>query len=118
VLCADSFHRYTNTKTVPSEMHRVLKPNGRLVLADKIHPFGFFRFLNILLYFVWSDERRPYRRKPYTKKEITALAVRSDFGVSDFILVGRTAFVMTAVALMNGDGAPKRKYSVKASVNR
>ncbi|MBN2324040.1 MAG: methyltransferase domain-containing protein [Spirochaetes bacterium] len=99
VACTDAFRRFRYASELLQEIHRVLKPFGRLVLADKIHPFVFFRFPNMLLHFVWSGERKPCTRKRYTKKEIISLAVLSGFAVSDFILVGRHDFVMTAVAL-------------------
>jgi ubiquinone/menaquinone biosynthesis C-methylase UbiE len=44
VTCANSFHHYPNQERAVEEMHRVLKPEGRLILVDgsRDGPWGWF----------------------------------------------------------------------------
>jgi ubiquinone/menaquinone biosynthesis C-methylase UbiE len=44
VTCANSFHHYPNQQHAVEEMHRVLKPAGRLLLVDGYRdaPYGWF----------------------------------------------------------------------------
>lgn len=44
VTCANSFHHYPNQGRAVREMHRVLKPTGRLMLVDgyRDRPYGWF----------------------------------------------------------------------------
>jgi ubiquinone/menaquinone biosynthesis C-methylase UbiE len=44
VTCANSFHHYPNQQRAVEEMHRVLKPGGRLILVDgsRDGPWGWF----------------------------------------------------------------------------
>jgi ubiquinone/menaquinone biosynthesis C-methylase UbiE len=38
IFCIDSFHHYPNPKRALKEFHRVLKPQGQLILADPTAP--------------------------------------------------------------------------------
>ena len=44
VTCANSFHHYPHQQRAVNEMHRVLKPGGRLILVDgsRDDPWGWF----------------------------------------------------------------------------
>ena len=44
VTCANSFHHYPHQQRAVEEMHRVLKPGGRLILVDgdRDGPWGWF----------------------------------------------------------------------------
>jgi ubiquinone/menaquinone biosynthesis C-methylase UbiE len=44
ITCANSFHHYPNQEGAAAEMHRVLKPGGRLLLIDGYRdaPWGWF----------------------------------------------------------------------------
>ncbi|APW63095.1 class I SAM-dependent methyltransferase [Paludisphaera borealis] len=44
ITCANSFHHYPNQEQAVAEMHRVLKPGGRLLLIDGYRdaPWGWF----------------------------------------------------------------------------
>ncbi len=43
VTCSNSFHHYPNQLAAVAEMHRVLKPGGKLFLVDgyRDHPYGY-----------------------------------------------------------------------------
>jgi SAM-dependent methyltransferase len=94
VVCTDVSYCVAHAAAALREMHRVLKPFGRLVLAGRALPGGPTGIVNVLLYLGSVG-----RRMLYSRKALTALAERSGFGVSDVSFPGMTEFVMTAVAL-------------------
>ena len=60
VFCVDSFHHYPNPKRALSEFHRVLKPNGQLVLADPTAPLPVRCVLNSIVRLLRMGGMRMY----------------------------------------------------------
>ncbi|GAF09240.1 class I SAM-dependent methyltransferase [Paenibacillus pini] len=71
-----SFHHYEQPDKVISEMYRVLKPGGRLLLLDSIRdPF----FISILPWYWDIKERKYLYTKHLTSKEFRSLFENSPF---------------------------------------
>ena len=51
IVCNASFHHYTHPNTVLSEMHRVLKCNGKVLIGDPYVPMPVRPLINILIKF-------------------------------------------------------------------
>ncbi|MBC3796818.1 class I SAM-dependent methyltransferase [Acetobacterium tundrae] len=95
IVCNASFHHYPNPDQVLQEIHRVLKPNGTLVLGDPTAPFEWYlKFLNWGL--KWSNSG-DYRI--YGKKEIHELLLRHGFKASDWKKINHRAFVINAAGI-------------------
>ncbi|MGC1907180.1 MAG: class I SAM-dependent methyltransferase [Candidatus Acidiferrum sp.] len=88
IFCVNSFHHYPNPKRVLSEFHRVLKPDGRLVLADPTAPLPIRGLLNSVVQFLrWGDVRL------HDKRGITILFDSCQFQLTDWRTCGFWGFV-------------------------
>jgi len=78
VVCASTFHYFTHPTTVLTEVRRVLRPDGRLVLLDWCRDYWTCRLMDAML-------RRldPAHGTCYTLAELTTLLNRAGFTVSD-----------------------------------
>ena len=58
ITCSHSFHHYPNQERVVAEMHRVLRPGGRLLIidGDRDRPWGWFVF-NVVVVMMEGDVR-------------------------------------------------------------
>lgn len=101
VCCTFSFHHYTYPGKVLSEMNRVLKTDGRLVLADPWIPGPFMPLLNAVIRF--SDDGD---FKEYSKRKITKLLSANGFTVTAYRHPTNDSFLLTA-----------RKSSVKGAIS-
>ncbi|HMK45282.1 MAG TPA: methyltransferase domain-containing protein [Methanocella sp.] len=91
VTCTDSFHHYPNPVAVLKEMRRVMRPSGKLVIADPWAPTPFRQIANILLPFRKSGDV-----KLYSEQEIKRLLTNSGFTIVSWEKIGISAFVLVA----------------------
>jgi ubiquinone/menaquinone biosynthesis C-methylase UbiE len=94
IFCVDSFHHYPNPQRALREFRRVLKPNGRVILADPIAPLPFRSVLNSLVRFLRHGDAWLY-----DKSEMTNLFDSSRFEHIEWRDVGWWGFVASARAL-------------------
>lgn len=91
VSCTFSFHHYPNPGRVLSEMNRVLKADGRLILADPWLPMPFLSILNALLQFSDGGDYHEYSRR-----KIAKLLTASGFRLLTFRHPTHDSFLLTA----------------------
>ena len=94
VFCVDSFHHYPNPQRALSEFHRVLKPNGQVVLADPAAPLLVRAVLNSIIRFLRMGDMRMY-----DERGITRLFDSCRFRLIDWRAVGSWGFVASARSL-------------------
>ena len=94
IFCVDSFHHYPNPQRALNEFRKVLKPNGRVILADPTAPLPIRRLLNRVVRFVRHGDSRMY-----DKSEMTHLFGASGFEPITSCDVGSWGFVASARAL-------------------
>lgn len=94
VFCIDSFHHYPNARRALSEFHRVLRPNGRVVLADPTAPSPIRSVMNSFVRFLRVGDVRMYN-----EREITSLFNSCRFQSIDWQAAGSWGFVTSARAV-------------------
>jgi SAM-dependent methyltransferase len=94
VFCVDSFHHYPHPKRALSEIHRVLKPGGQVVLADPTAPLPIRGLLNSLVRFLRMGDVRLY-----DERWLTRLFDSCRLQPIDWRAVGSWGFVASARAL-------------------
>lgn len=67
VMCNDSFHHYPSPLNVLSEFHRVLKPEGTLLISDYSIGFPIRQLMNLLIKYSHDGDVRIYSKKEYLK---------------------------------------------------
>jgi len=92
VLCLDSFHHYPNPRKALFEMNRVLKPNGRLILADAYIPGLRRQLMNLFIRFSKEGDVRVYSRS-----EICDLIKSAGFKDILWKLVTPNAFLVDSI---------------------
>lgn len=91
VNCTDSFHHYPDPLNVLRGIRRVLKPDGRLIIADPFYP-ALQRFLiNAFAQFGDGGDFRVY-----SKETITELLKQAGFYKIHFSALDCKAFIVTA----------------------
>lgn len=93
IFCVDSFHHYPNAQKALSEFRRVLRPDGRLFLADPTAPAPIRQLLNTLI--------RPLRMgdvQMYDRQGMTTLLEACRFRTIQWQESGSWGFVACAVA--------------------
>ena len=93
VVCVGSFHHYPAPLQALSEMKRVLKPNGHLLIADPTLPIFVRQLAN--LFIGLSGEGAT---KMYSGAEIETLIREAGFVQVERIVTDSTAIVLAAVA--------------------
>lgn len=78
VVCASTFHYFTDPSAVLEEVHRVLRPEGRLVLLDWCRDYWTCRLMDAMLRYI-----DPAHEICYTLAEVTTLLGRASFTVRD-----------------------------------
>ena len=91
VLCTFSFHHYPNPAVVFKEMHRVLSPGGRIIMADPLAPTPIRQVMNMLIPFM-KDGTVHY----YSKKEMFGLAEAVGWTVSKWGKLNWHSYLMVA----------------------
>jgi ubiquinone/menaquinone biosynthesis C-methylase UbiE len=94
VFCVNSFHHYPNPELVLNEFHRVLRPHGRLVLADPTAPLPILGILNLI-----AGMMRMGGMRLYDKRRIIALFKSRRFQLIDWRDCGSWGFVAAAQSL-------------------
>jgi ubiquinone/menaquinone biosynthesis C-methylase UbiE len=94
IFCVDSFHHYPHPKRALSEFHRVLKPNGQVVLADPTAPSPVRGVLNSIVRLLRMGDMRMY-----DKRDLTSLFDSCRFQSIDWRAAGSWGFVASARAL-------------------
>jgi SAM-dependent methyltransferase len=93
-FCVASFHHYPHAKRALSEIHRVLKPGGQLVLADPTAPLPIRALLNSLVRLLRMGDMRLY-----DERWLTRLFDSCRLQPVDWRAVGSWGFVASARAL-------------------
>jgi Methylase involved in ubiquinone/menaquinone biosynthesis len=91
VICTDSFHHYPEPVKVLSEMARVLKPKGYLIIGDPWMISPFRQVFNSLLKYSKDGDFMIY-----SKAEISKLLLRCGFSSINWKRVNYSSFVVTA----------------------
>ena len=91
VLCIDSFHHYPNPEKVLSEIRRVLKPNGNIIIADPWVIPIVRQILNKLSHYGTQGDYRIY-----SKADISNLLSENKFRKINWNLLNLQAFLVTA----------------------
>lgn len=97
VCCTFSFHHYPHPDRVLAEIGRVLRPGGRLILADPWLPWPLLPLLNVMLRYCDGGDCREYS-KGGMKKLLSAagLSLRSFRHPTD------DTFLLTALKPLEG----------------
>jgi ubiquinone/menaquinone biosynthesis C-methylase UbiE len=80
VLCVSSFHYYAEPRKVLGNFHRVLKPNGALILVDWCRDSFHFKLFNILM-----KRLSKHHVNIYSSNELKSLVGISNFRVEKMI---------------------------------
>jgi ubiquinone/menaquinone biosynthesis C-methylase UbiE len=94
VLCTFSFHHHPNSAVVFKEMHRVLSPEGRIIMADPLAPTPLRQVMNMLIPFM-NDGTVHY----YSKREMFQLAESVGLTVSKWARLNWHSYVMVSKSL-------------------
>jgi len=92
VVNTDSFHHYPNPEKALTEMKKVLKSNGHLIIADSWKPTPIRQIMNSFMRFNESGDVRIYSRK-----EICRLLEECGFELIEWELINREAYIVTAI---------------------
>jgi ubiquinone/menaquinone biosynthesis C-methylase UbiE len=108
LVCANTFHYFTHPEQVVREAHRVLSPDGRLVVLDWCRDFWTCRVMDALLQYI-----DPAHTTCYTLDELTALLERASFAVP---AAGRYRFdlvwgMMVVTAMPSPNAASSSSFS-------
>jgi len=93
VLCTFSFHHHPNPTSTFKEMHRVLSPEGRIIMADPLGPIPLMLLMNMLIPFM-KDGTVHY----YSKREMFGLADSVGLTVSKWAKLNWHSYLMVAKA--------------------
>lgn len=94
IICTSSFHHYPEPYKVLNEMKRVLKPAGRLIIAEPCW-IGIIRFL--LNLYIKSPFNIEGDYRIYSKKEMLKICSECGFKVIDFDNPVGKHYIITAV---------------------
>ncbi|SFD23618.1 class I SAM-dependent methyltransferase [Clostridium uliginosum] len=91
IICTDSFHHYPEPEKVLSEMARVLKDKGHLVIGDPWMISPLRQVFNLQLKYSKSGDYRIY-----SKLEISRMLVKCGFNSVNWNRLNYSSFVVTA----------------------
>ncbi|NLB52451.1 MAG: methyltransferase domain-containing protein [Syntrophomonadaceae bacterium] len=95
LVCNASFHHYPDPQRSLQEMQRVLKPQGRLVMAD---PWWSDKVRRIINYYLKSPFNASGDVYIYSRQEIENLLAHAEFHSVEWNLIDRTYYILTADA--------------------
>jgi len=93
LVCNASFHHYPNPIESLTEMYRVLKSGGRLVIADPWWPGKIRQAIN---YYLKSPFNQSGDVRIYSQQEMAQLLAAAGFRSIDWELITRTYYIVTA----------------------
>lgn len=93
VVCVGSFHHYPAPLKALSEMRRVLKRNGHLIIADPTLPILIRQLANLFIGFSGEGATRMY-----SGTELAAMILEAGFTEIERIDVNSSAIVLSAAA--------------------
>ena len=76
IICANAFHYFENPELALTEMKRVLKPKGEVIILDWCRDYWVFKLCDLVFRFI-----DPAYQRCYTQKELEQLLTTSDFDV-------------------------------------
>jgi ubiquinone/menaquinone biosynthesis C-methylase UbiE len=91
ICCTLSFHHYPRPKRALTEMSRVLKPGGTLLLADITMPTPLRQLTNLILPFLSTGDRHFYSRA-----KISSLVGQAGFQNPNWQKIDGFTFLITA----------------------
>lgn len=91
ILCNASFHHYPNPKTALSEMNRLLKPNGTLIIGDPAAPVIIRQLINGCLKYSDGGDFKIYNRR-----EIEKLLEETGFKPYNYKKINYRSFIINA----------------------
>lgn len=91
IICNASFHHYPRPKVAVSEIKRVLKKNGTLILGDPTVPGIFIKIFNKMIQYSNSGDSRIWY-----KKDIVPLFENAGFKVYDWKKINYRTFIFNA----------------------
>jgi ubiquinone/menaquinone biosynthesis C-methylase UbiE len=99
VCCTFSFHHYPNPQKVLTEMNRVLKSDGRLIMADPWAPAPLRQVLNAVMQYSKGGDICTYSRR-----QMERLLGASGFEMRSFAHPTNDLFLLTAQKTANSGG--------------
>jgi ubiquinone/menaquinone biosynthesis C-methylase UbiE len=93
VTCSASFHHYPNPEVVLKEMKRILKPDGRVIIADPWCPDPLRILINLLLPIINSGDV-----KIYSGNEMTKMFENCGYASINVNISKKFFFVATAIS--------------------
>ena len=91
VTCTFSFHHHPNASAVFKEFHRILAPQGRLIMADPLAPFPLRNIMNVFVPFSKDGTVRYYSRP-----EMAALAESAGLSMTTWAKLNWHSYLMVA----------------------
>lgn len=88
VICTDSFHHYPKPNVVLAEMKRVLKPGGKIIIADPWLPTPFRQISNLFMPFSKDGDI-----KMYSRKDMQKLSAECNLRLISWEKAGKSAFI-------------------------
>lgn len=76
IICANAFHYFENPELALTEMKRVLKPKGEIIILDWCRDYWVLKLCDLVFRFI-----DPAYQRCYTQKELEQLLTTSDFDV-------------------------------------
>ena len=86
-----SFHHYEHPETVLTEVRRVLRNGGRVVIGDMCPPFPLIGLVNLLMRFRHGGDVRLY-----SEKEMRKMLVEAGFSDVSWTRTTRSSFIVSA----------------------
>ena len=80
VLCTFSFHHHPNPTATFKEMHRVLSPEGRIIMTDPLGPIPLMKVMNMLIPFMKDAAAPPLVIRRYRVARLCQTGTRRGTG--------------------------------------
>lgn len=94
ITCSFAFHHYVHPAAVLQELHRILKPNAKLIIVDPFIPQPFRFFMNPLLRFSNNGDYHMYGRH-----ELKKLLCQHGFLMQEFNRIDKRIFFSKSTAI-------------------
>jgi ubiquinone/menaquinone biosynthesis C-methylase UbiE len=94
ITCSFAFHHYVHPDAVLQELHRILKPNAKLIIVDSFIPQPIRFFMNPLLRFANNGDYHMYGRN-----EIKKLLCQHSFQMQEYTRIDKHIFSYKSIAI-------------------